>query len=907
LRKRHQWPLYGILGALLIGYLFFSKGAHLYTEWLWFHSLGFENVFLKIFLTEIGLKLCAAVIFFGFLFGNLLFTRKYVLKSIKVFSADADTVEINPWQQFISPRLVTLIFFLGSAVAALIFSSLMSHKWLVLYQYVNPVAFGATDPFFGREISFYTFTLPFYLLLYRLSFGAVLFTALVIVLIYSVTDPLKGYGLWRSQQAIRHLSVLAALIFLIKAWGYYLGKFLLFYSEQGAVFGPGYTDVHANLLAVRVLFFVALAVALVALLGLFKRSLKYPVAGLGVLVGASLALNAVYPAVLQKIVVEPDELTRERPYIEKSIAFTRMAYGLDNIERKSFPAGRTLTLEDVREHRDSFENIRLWDWKPLKETYSQLQELRLYYQFQDIDIDRYWINGVYRQVMVAARELNQDKLPSQAKTWVNRHLKYTHGYGITMSPVNVVTAEGMPALFIKDIPPQSTVDLEVTRPEIYFGEVESPWVVVNTKTGEFDYPKGDENVYTNYEGRDGVTIGGFWRRILFAVSFHDYKLLVSGEITNDSRVLYHRDIKTRVQKIAPFLSYDTDPYVVLAHGKLYYMWDAYTTSRWFPYAEPYQGINYIRNSVKVVIDAYEGDVRFYLVDEKDPVVKTLARIFPDLFTPFEEMPEELVRHMRYPERLFLIQAQMYSTYHMQDPRVFYNKEDKWVLPTELYGGEEIRVEPYYVITRLPGEEEPEFILILPFTPKHKKNMVAWLAARCDGENYGRLLRYEFPKEELVFGPMQVEARINQDAQISQQITLWDQRGSSVIRGNLLVIPIKDALLYVEPLYLQAEQSRMPELRRVIVAHGDKIVMEPTLDAALQALFGGTTAPEIAPEGVPEEREEARSVAELIRQANEYFTQAEESLREGDWASYGENLERLRKVLRELEEQARQSE
>ncbi|MEW6446977.1 MAG: UPF0182 family protein [Bacillota bacterium] len=900
MQKRRRWPLLGVLIVLLTVYLLLGSGARFYTELLWFRSLGFQSIFIKIFLSEIGLRLSAAVLFFGFLFANLLFTRKYILKSIRLTADGANAIEISPWQQFISPRLVTLVFFLGSAAAALAFSSFLGHKWLVFYQYLNPVSFGATDPFFGREISFYTFSLPLYVLLYRLSIGAVLFTAVIIILIYSVTDPLKGYGFWRSRHALRHLSFLAALIFALKAWGYYLNQFLLFYSERGAVFGPGYTDIHASLLAIRVLIFVALAVALLSVFGTVKASLRYPLFGLATLVTVSFALGVLYPAVVQKFVVEPNELNRERPYIEKAIAFTRKAYGLDGIERKSFPAGKTLSLEDIKENRESFENIRLWDWKPLKQTYSQMQEMRPYYQFHDIDIDRYRVDGKYRQVMLGARELNQDRLSAQAKTWINRHLKYTHGHGVAMSPVNEVTAEGMPAFFIKDIPPQSLTDLRVTRPEIYFGELESPYVVVNTKTGEFDYPKGDENVYTRYAGKGGVRLDSLLRRFAFALSFHDYKLLLSTDITRDSRVLYHRDIQTRVKKIAPFLSYDGDPYIVLAGGRLYYMWDAYTTTRWFPYAEPYEGFNYIRNSVKVVIDAYNGDVHFYLTDPEDPLAQSLNRIFPELFTPFKEMPRELAEHIRYPEKLFLIQSKMYTVYHMQDPQVFFTKEDKWVLPSEIFGGEEIRVEPYYVITRLPGDKEPEFMLIIPFTPQNKNNMIAWFAARCDGENYGRLLVYEFPKQELVFGPMQVEARINQDTQISQQLTLWDQRGSRVIRGNLLIIPIKDALLYVEPLYLQAEQSKMPELRRVIVVHGDKVVMEPTLQSALEKIFGGRTEPEPP----AEEREEKRSASELIRKANEFFKQADESLKSGDWGGYGENIENVKRVLQELEEQIR---
>lgn len=901
LYKGRRWPLLGILGVLLAVYLLLGSGAHLYTEWLWFRALGFQNIFTKVILTEIGLRVSAAALFFCFLLANLLFTRKYILKAIKLTGeGTGSTIEINPWHQFISPRLVTLVFLFGSAIAALVFSALVSQKWLVLHQYLNPVNFGATDPFFGREISFYTFSLPLYLLLYRLSFGAVLFTAVIIILIYSVTDPLKGYGFWRSQHALRHLSFLAALIFGLKAWGYYLNQFLLFYSERGAVFGPGYTDIHASLLAVRVMIFVALAVALLSVFGILRSSLKYPLFGLAALVSVSLVLGVIYPAVVQNLVVEPNELSRERPYIEKAIAFTRKAYGLDGIERRSFPAGRTLSLEEIKKNRDSFENIRLWDWKPLKETYTQLQEMRLYYQFYDLDIDRYRINGKYRQVMLGARELNQEQLSPQAKTWLNRHLKYTHGYGVAMSPVNEVTTEGLPAFFIKDIPPQGRTDLKVTRPEIYFGELESPYVIVNTKTGEFDYPKGDVNVYTSYEGKGGVRIGSFLRRLVFALSFHDYKLLLSTDITSDSRVLYYRNIQQRVKKIAPFLSYDRDPYIVLAGGRLYYMWDAYTTTRWFPYAEPSNGYNYIRNSVKVVIDAYNGDVHFYLTDPGDPLAQSLARIFPGLFRPFAEMPQELAEHIRYPETLFLIQAQMYTLFHMQDPQVFYNKEDKWVLPNEVFGGEEIRVEPYYIITRLPGEKEPEFMLIMPFTPQNKNNMIAWLAARCDGENYGKLLVYEFPKQELVFGPMQVEARINQDTQISQQLTLWDQRGSNVIRGNLLVIPVKDTLIYVEPLYLQAEQSKMPELRRVIVVHGDRVVMEQTLESALETVFGGRTTPET----LPEQPDEKRSVSELIRKANEYFNTASESLKNGDWSGYGKNLEKLKEVLRELEEQTR---
>lgn len=899
--KHRRWPLFGILGIFFVVCLLFSSGAHFYTDWLWFSSLGYQNVFLKIFLTETGLKVAGGVAFFAFLYFNLFFTRRYIGEALKVRFRGEATVEPDQWHQLLAPRLLNLVFLLGSAVAALMFSALLGDRWVVLQQFLNPVSFGAADPFFGKDVGFYLFKLPFYLLLYQLSFGAVVFTTVVVLLIYLGIDPLKGFGFWRSPGALRHLAFLGALLFGLKAWGYYLHQFLLFYSERGTIFGPGYTDIHASLLAIRILFVLALILTLVAVCGGMRASLRPALYGLGLLIAVSFGAGLVYPALLQKVVVEPNELERERPYIEKAIAFTRMAYNLDKIERRQFPAGKTLQPEDIEENQDVFTNVRLWDWQPLKQTYSQLQEMRLYYQFHDIDVDRYRVNGQYRQVMLAARELAQDQLPAQAQTWVNQHLKYTHGYGIAMSPVNEVTTEGLPRFFFKDIPPQTDTDLKLTRPEIYFGEVKAPYVIVNTKTGEFDYPKGDENVYTRYQGNGGVPIKNIWRRLAFAVSFADYRLLLSGDITRESRVLYYRDIETRVRKIAPFLRFDHDPYVVLADGRLFFLWDAYTTSRWFPYAEPEGGFNYIRNAVKVVVDAYDGKVNFYLSEPDDPLSRSFSRIFPGLFKPLEEMPPELLQHIRYPEDLFLIQARKYAVYHMQDPQVFYNKEDKWVLPTELFGTEEVRVEPYYIITRLPGAERLEFMLIMPFTPQNKKNMIAWLSARCDGENYGRLLVYEFPKQELVFGPMQVEARITQDAQISQQITLWDQRGSRVIRGNLLIIPVKDALIYVEPLFLQAEQSRMPELRRVIVVHGDRIVMESSLAAALEKVFTGRVSPEPPP---AEDREE-RTVPELVQEASRAYEEAEEALKNGDWSGYGRNLERLKEVLQELEELTRQ--
>ncbi len=893
-----RWPFTALIAMVFVAFLFLGSGARFYTDWLWLVSLDYQQTFLKILLTGAGLKITGTVIFFLFLLINLFLTRRYVLKTIRLGPVDAQTIEQNPWQQLINPRTLSIIFILTSILAALVFSSAMNDKWLLLQQYLNPVSFGKTDPLFGRDIGFFVFSLPFQLFVYRIAFGTVLFTTVLVGLIYFGIDPLKGRTFWRSREALRHLAFLSAALFALKGCGYYLNQFLLLFSERGAVFGPGYADIHASLLAIRVLFVLALVAGLAGLYGGLRSSLRPSIISLGALIAVSFALGVLYPGLVQKLVVEPNELERERPYIEHSITYTRAAYNLDRVERRQFPAGKTLRAEDIDQNPESINNIRLWDWQPLKTTYSQIQEMRPYYQFHDIDIDRYMIDGQYRQVMLSARELNQEALPAQAKTWVNSHLKFTHGYGVAMSPVNEVTEEGLPKFFLKDIPPQMSTDLRIDRPEIYFGEIKAPYVVVNTKEGEFDYPKGDQNVYAKYQGTGGVSLGSFFRRIAFALSFGDYRLVISPEVTPDSNMLYYRDIQQRVRKIAPFLGYDHDPYLVVADGRVFYMWDAYTTSRWYPYAEPYGNFNYIRNSVKVVIDAYNGTVTFFTADPDDPVIQSFSRIFPGMFKPMAEMPAELAAHIRYPEDLFKVQAHMYAVYHMQDPQVFYNKEDKWVLPTEMFGDEEIQFEPYYLITRLPGEDRAEFMIITAFNPQNKKNMIAWLGARCDPESYGRLLVYEFPKQELVYGPMQVEARINQDAQISSQLTLWDRAGSRVIRGNLLIIPIKDALLYVEPLYLQAEQSKLPELRRVIVVHGDRIVMEPTLDMALERIFTGRSP---APEE-PGEETLTRTVGELAREANRFYEQAQESLKKGDWKGYGDNLEEMKKVLERLEKE-----
>ncbi len=606
--------------------------------------------------------------------------------------------------------------------------------------------------------------------------------------------------------------------------------------------------------------------------------------------------GGIYPAIVQRFQVEPSELARERPYIERNILFTRLAFGLDQIEVKDIPVELAPSEQDIANNSATINNIRLWDYRPIKDTYNQIQSLRLYYDFADIDVDRYEVDGSYRQVLLGVRELSPEKLPAQAQTWVNRRLQYTHGYGVALSPVNEISEGGLPNLWVKDVPPIGKFEIE--RPEVYYGERTDEYVVVGTNVEEFDYPKGDTNVYTKYAGESGIRLNSFIRKLAYAWELGDINIIISGELTPESQLLYRRNIQQRVQHIAPFLKLDRDPYIVIDDGKLIWVQDAYTVSGRYPYSQPASGgINYIRNSVKVVTSAYDGSITFYLIDAEDALVNTYASIFPTLFTPIEEMPASLRAHLRYPQDLFQIQVSMYQTYHMEDPRVFYNKEDLWTIPVETYADAERVVEPYYVIMRLPGEEQEEFLLMLPFTPTQKDNMITWLAARSDEDNYGKLIAYNFPKDKLIYGPRQIEARIDQDPAISEQLTLWGQKGSQVIRGNLLVIPIENSILYVEPIYLQAERGRLPELKRVIVVSGDGIAMELTLAQSLSAIYAGLPAalPPAAEVLLPTE------ISELTKLAQEHYTKAQEYLKAGDWTGWGEELKKMEEALNQLAE------
>jgi uncharacterized membrane protein (UPF0182 family) len=740
-----------------------------------------------------------------------------------------------------------------------------------------------------------------------------------------------------SEKAKKHIVCLLGIIVLLVAWGFHLKIYGLLYSTQGPAFGASFTDVHFRILAYWLLVILTVAFAVIIFMNIFRPRKKMMWLSAGIWVACVLLLNTALPMLIQKLIVKPNELAKESTYIRHNIENTRSAYNLNKIKEVDFEVGETLNLEDIQKHDVTIENIRIWDERPLLQTYKQIQAIRLYYDFNNVDVDRYQINNRYRQLMLAARELVVNQLPPQANTWVNRHLIYTHGYGLAASPVNEVTREGLPRLFVRDLPPAFEADLRVERPEIYYGEKTDQYVLVKTRAKEFDFPKGDKNVYSIYQGDGGVPISSFVRRILFAFEFFDPQILFTNYLNPDSKLMYKRRIDKRVSTIAPFLDYDSDPYLVLSEGRLFWIQDAYTSSDMYPYSRrsygrfANKGLNYIRNSVKVVLDAYNGNVDFYMIDEKDPIVKTYSNIFPKLFKPFDQMPADLKKHIRYPRDLFKIQMDTYTTYHMEDVQVFYNQEDLWQIPDELYGESRQKMEPYYIIIKLPEGEREEFVLMIPFTPSKKDNMIGWLAARSDLPDYGTLLVYKLPKEKLVYGPMQIEARVDQQTEISRELSLWGQRGSRVIRGNLLAIPVSDSFIYVEPIYLEAKQEEsestapgssqpgrlgkpqgrqtagsprgdqsrraaLPELKRVIVAFSNRVVMAENLEKALElAIAGEMSSRELASPMTPETHE----VSQLGTLAFDHYNKAKEYLRQGDWAGYGKELEQLENILREM--------
>ncbi|MCK4260827.1 MAG: UPF0182 family protein [Halanaerobiales bacterium] len=896
-----------IIGVLAIG--LFLSGLNLYTDWLWFVNLQVQQVFTTILMTKIWVRIALGLFFALLIFVNLLFTKKKVLDFFKGF-INRTTFHVVGEEQsessskWLTAGILTWFYLLVSILLGFLTTSINPDSWEVVLKYLNRTPFGNVDPIFGKDIGFYIFELPFFQFAYSLLTGVVILTGIIVALIYLVLNFQKGdngYRLHISEKL--HLSTLAAFFFIIKAGGYLLQKYGLLYSTRGVVFGASYTDVKVQILALNVMMVVVGLLAIFTLINIFTRKMKLIYIGIAVWLVVSIVLGGFYPGIIQKYRVEPNEIEMEKKYIEYNINHTLQAFGLEEIEQNSFDVTTNLTPSDMEKASDIIKNIRLWDWRPLQKTYSQLQEIRPYYDIEHVDIDRYVIDGVYRQVMLAPRELNQSALETRAQTWINQVLKYTHGMGLVMSPVNVITPQGLPELYIKNIPPVSNIDIEITQPRIYFGEKTNSYVIVNSKTGEMDYT-GTVNYY---DGVGGIEINNIWRRLMFAIKYNTTKILLSSDIRAESRLMFDRNIITRVKKIAPFLKYDKDPYMVINDGNLYWMIDAYTTTNMYPYSEPVRGWgNYVRNSAKVVVDAYHGTVDYYISDSNDPLIQTYAKIFPDIFKPLDEMPEGIKDHIRYPVDLFKLQTQVYATYHMEDPTIFFNKEDLWNIPKEQYAGDAIDVEPYYIITRLPGEENVEFVLIQSFTPARKNNMVSWLVVKSDSDEYGKFIRYNFPKDRTIYGPMMIEARIDQNSVISQQLTLWDQKGSSVIRGNLLIIPIKDSILYVEPIYLQSQQSQLPELKRVIVVYGNEVAMETTLQGALSKIFGiqeGTEERDPALEELSDVV--SRGMLPLAEKAVTVYTEAQIQLKEGNFAGYGEKISELKSILQQIKALAEQ--
>ena len=889
-----------VVGALIVA----GRLTGVVVDWLWFASIGYVDVFWTTLSAKALLFAAVFVVSASVIAASGFLAHRYARRP---GSWQVETARLSGTPEFISeladqlaPRIPWRTSIAGCAIVlALIIAGGAISNWDLVLRFLHQVPYGDRDPVFGQDISFYLFSLPAYLAFKNWLLQLVFCSALVAAAVYGVRGDVTFDRAPRvlSPAAIAHASALLGAFFLLKAWSYILDRFLLLYGDNGVVVGAGYTDIHVELPVLWVLVGLAVVAAVACWVNMRRQGYRIPVASVLLVFGTSFVFALIYPALFQRLYVKPSELQLEMPYIKHNIALTRMAYGLTQIAVKPFPADQELNLASLEANRATIDNIRLWDVQPLMDTYAQLQEIRTYYKFFSVDIDRYRLDTGYRQVMLSARELEPSMLPANAQTWVNLHLLFTHGNGVVMSPVTEKSTEGLPSFYLQDIPPVAHGGPAIREPRLYFGEGGEGYVIVKGSIPEFDYPKGKDNVYTAYSGSDGIGIGSSARRSLFAWQFNDPNILLTDYITSGSRILLHRNIQDRVRTIAPFLRLDHDPYLVTSNGRLFWMQDAYTTSSWFPYAQPGfdDGANYIRNAVKVVVDAYNGTVDFYVSDPNDPIMRTYQRIFPGLFKPLATMPQDLQQHIRYPEELFQIQAQLYRAYHMDAPEVFYNREDLWQFPRELIGVDGgnspgTPMAPYYMIMRLPGEPREEFVLMLPMVPSQRDNMIAWLAARCDPPNYGKLVVYSFPKDKLVYGPFQIEARIQQNTEISQQISLWNQMGSRVIRGHLLVVPIENSILYISPLYLRAESGQLPELKRVIAAYGGRVVMRETLGEALAALFKESGPLASQPQGTVDAR---------AREALAHYDRAIERLKAGDWSGFGVELDALRPLLEAL--------
>jgi uncharacterized membrane protein (UPF0182 family) len=902
------------LVSVIVGLIFLGSAASFYTDLLWFRETGFSQVFY----TQLWTKLVLGVIF-GTVFAGVLLLNLWVVQKItspyRLFTMQDQVLEryratLRPYVRIGVAGIAVLFgLFAGSGATG---------QWRNWLMFSHSQKFAASDPIFHKNIGFYVFRLPFDRFLFTWGFSSLLVITIVVGIAHYFMGGIRvgPSGERVTPQVKAHMSVLLGLLVILKAWGYRLDQFNLLYSPRGTVTGASYTDVHAQLPALRLLVIIALVAGVLFLINIRLRGWILPAAAVGILALTSILVGGLYPALVQRFSVTPVERLKEKDFIKRNIDATRVAYGIDSskVTPKAFPAAQTLDFNAIQRNRPTVENIRLWSPTVLPDVYSQLQRITPYYEFLDVDVDRYTFAGARRQVMLSPREISQAGLPNSARTWLNNHLAYTHGYGIVASRVDRVTPDGQPDFVVKDIPGTPVTGFPaINQEQIYFSENEDvPFVITRTAEQEVDYPQGATVKSTRYDGTGGVKLSGILRRAAFAWRFRDFNILISGAIKSDSRLIFRRKITDRLKLVAPFLKLDHDPYIAVVDGRLTWIQDAYTTTDMYPYSERVDlqevtGVgrltgraNYIRNSVKATIDAKDGTIKLYVYDETDPIIRAWRQVWPDIFHPASEMSADLRAHLRYPEDLFTVQADSYTLYHMTDPNDFYAREDAWRVPNDPTAAGDVHLPPYYVLMRLPGETQQQFILMLPFAPfsqgqsVRRTNMTAWLAARSDQDGYGQMLSFVFPRQENIPGPEQIQARINQDPLVSQQITLWNQSGSKVIYGNLLVIPIEDAILYVQPLYLSASRTSLPELKRVVVVSSDSVKMGETLDQALAAVFG--QAPPAPVEGGGAIPPPTGNVAALIKEALAHYQAAQEALRRGDLATYQREVDAMNAAL-----------
>jgi uncharacterized membrane protein (UPF0182 family) len=932
-----------LLAAVIVLVLAFVFLLRYYVDWLWFGEVALRTVFWRRITIGAIVGPIFALVFFAIMYGNIEIARRGGLKYRLLEGADLIEAARET-----AARQVRQVGFALSLLVAVIVGFSTAGSWLTFARALNGVPFGVTDPIFHHDLSFYIFTLPAWQYVYTFLFFT-LIAALVVTVVARIllggvqvlpppvtesktpaskkpTQAPDAVKMARSalqlarvrvdRGAVSHVSALLGALFIVGGVGYLLKAWNLLYSNAGVVFGAGYTDVHVRLPLIRALMALALLLGAALIYNAVRGRRKlWPPIAIGAWIVALIVLLAIVPAAWQSLSVNPNQLTKETPYIANDIAATRSAYDLTAISETPYSLQGDLSAAQLQANGVTISNIRLWDPEVLMTSYSQLQELRPYYSFASVSVDRYLVNNVYTQTMLAPRELRLSGLPATAQTWVNQHITYTHGYGVTVSAVNQVASGGSPDFLVQDVPlVSSTPALAITEPRIYFGRSGTNYVLVKTKDQEFDYPGPGGDAYTTYTGSGGIPVGSFLNQLAFAVRFSTIKFFTSSAITGDSRVIINDEVKARLAAAAPFLTFDANPYMVVADGKLYWIADAYTTTSRYPYSQPDGTLNYIRNSVKVVIDAYNGTMDFYVFDPSDPLIQTYEKIFPGMFKPASEMPTSLSQHVRYPEDFFTAQARMFATYHVTDPGVLYNKGNQWEIPSNVSASGGAPLSPYYMIMRLPGQTKEEFVLILPYVPNARSNMIAWLAAESDSPNYGKAVSFEFPSSLNVYGPAQVEAAINQDPTISSQRTLWGQQGSTVIFGNLLTVPIGNSLLYVQPLYLQSSQTQLPQIQRIIVFYRSpsatpdlpsgqqqNVVMAQTLGEALTSIFGGTgSQPGSGGTTPPTTTPTTSAVAQLIAQANAEYAAAQAALRAGDLSTFAKDIDALGKILTQLQ-------